>query len=90
MAPRPNLPQFLGAYPLLSIDPIVSNHRVDMMTSVDVALRFGPAEGASLIARKLFATRVPACAAAAYLVSRGAPATPHDLLHRERSCFAIP
>ncbi len=60
------------------------------MGGVDVAVRFGPAEGASLIARKLFETRVPACAAPAYLEPHGAPSTPHDLLHRERSCFAIP
>ena len=45
----PGLPRFLGVHPLLSIDLIVSNHREEMMAGVDVAVRFGPAEGASLI-----------------------------------------
>ena len=60
----PSLPRFLGAYPLLSIDLIVSNHREEMMAGVDVAVRFGPAEGDSLIARKLLETRILTCAAA--------------------------
>ena len=53
----PSLPRFLGTYPLLSIDLIVSNHREEMMAGVDVAVRFGPTEGASLIARKLLDAR---------------------------------
>jgi DNA-binding transcriptional LysR family regulator len=86
----PNLPRFLGAYPLLSIDLIVSNHRQDMMSGVDVAVRFGPAEGLSLIARKLLETRVLTCAAPAYLDRRGAPLAPHDLQHHETILFRDP
>jgi DNA-binding transcriptional LysR family regulator len=90
MALAPGLPRFLGAYPLLSINLIVSNHREEMMAGVDVAVRFGPAEGASLIARKLLDTRVLTCAAPAYLDRHGVPSTPHDLAHHETILFRDP
>lgn len=86
----PSLPRFLSAYPLLSIDLIVSNHREDMMAGVDLAVRFGPPEGASLIARKLLETRVLTCAAPAYLERYGVPDTPHDLLRHETILFRDP
>jgi DNA-binding transcriptional LysR family regulator len=73
----PGLPRFLGAHPSL-------------MAGVDVAVRFGPAEGASLIARKLLETRVLTCAAPAYLARRGVPLTPHDLLRHEAILFRDP
>jgi DNA-binding transcriptional LysR family regulator len=90
MVLAPKLPRFLAQYPLLSLDLIVSNHREEMMTGADVAVRFGPAEGASLIARKLLETRVLTCAAPAYLDRHGVPATPHDLLHQETILFRDP
>jgi DNA-binding transcriptional LysR family regulator len=90
MVLAPNLLRFLGAYPLLSIDVIVSNHREEMMAGVDVAIRFGPAEGASLIARKLLDTRVRTCAAPAYLERYGVPDTPHDLLRHQGILFRDP
>jgi DNA-binding transcriptional LysR family regulator len=86
----PGLPRFLAQYPLLSLDLTVSNHREEMMVGVDVAVRFGPAEGASLIARKLLDTRVLTCASPAYLDRHGVPATPHDLVHHETILFRDP
>jgi DNA-binding transcriptional LysR family regulator len=90
MVLAPNLPRFLAQHPLLSLDVIVSNHREEMMVGADVAVRFGPAEGASLIARKLLETRVLTYAAPAYLDRHGVPATPHDLLNHETILFRDP
>jgi DNA-binding transcriptional LysR family regulator len=90
MVLAPKLPRFLAQHPLLSLDLIVSNHREEMMAGADVAVRFGPAEGASLIARKLLETRVLTCAAPAYLDRHGVPATPHDLLNHETILFRDP
>jgi DNA-binding transcriptional LysR family regulator len=90
MVLAPKLPRFLAQYPLLSLDLIVSNHREEMMAGADVAIRFGPAEGASLIARKLLETRVLTYAAPAYLDRHGVPATPRDLLHHETILFRDP
>jgi len=86
----PRIPQFLDAHPKVTLELTVSNHREEMMTGVDVAVRFGPADGASLIVRKLFETRVLTCAAPAYLERRGMPQTPHDLVHHEGVLFRDP
>jgi DNA-binding transcriptional LysR family regulator len=90
MVLAPNLQRFLGQYPLLSVDLIVSNHREEMMTGADVAVRFGPVDGAALVARKILETRVLTCAAPAYLERRGMPATPHDLVDHETILFRDP
>jgi DNA-binding transcriptional LysR family regulator len=86
----PRLLEFFRRYPKLSLDLLVSNHREEMMTGVDVAVRFGPLDGASLIARKLLETRVVTCAAPAYLERHGTPRTPQDLIHHETLLFRDP
>ena len=90
MVLAPNLQRLLGRYPLLSLDLIVSNHREEMMAGVDVAVRFGPADGASLVARKILETRVLTCAAPDYLERHGMPATPHELVDHETILFRDP
>lgn len=90
MVLAPNLQRFLGRYPALSLDLVVSNHREEMMAGMDVAVRFGPADGASLIARKLLETRVLTCASPAYLERHGIPTTPHDLVWHETILFRDP
>src|SRR5271168_3016623 len=56
MVLAPRLPQLMRRYPRLSVELTVSNYREDMMTGVDVAVRFGPPDVASLIVRKLLDT----------------------------------
>ena len=86
----PHLSRFLKRHPRLSVEIGVSNHREEMMTGVDVAVRFGPTETSSLIARKLLETRVLTCAAPGYLKRHGRPRTPHDLVHHEAVLFRDP
>ena len=86
----PSLRQFMTRHPLLSVDLMTSNYREEMMTGVDVAIRFGPPENSSLIARKLLETSILTCAAPAYLEKHGEPSTPHDLLHHELLLFRDP
>ena len=88
MAPR--LSRFLERHPQLSVEIGVSNHREEMMTGVDVAVRFGPTEPSSLIARKLLETRVVTCAAPSYLRRHGEPLTPQDLIRHEAVLFRDP
>jgi DNA-binding transcriptional LysR family regulator len=85
-----NLSRFLKRHPLLSIEIGVSNHREEMMTGVDVAVRFGPTEPSSLIARKLLETRIITCAAPSYLKQHGEPLKPQDLIHHEALLFRDP
>jgi DNA-binding transcriptional LysR family regulator len=86
----PSLSRFLERHPLLSLEIRVSNHREEMMTGVDVAVRFGPTEPSSLVARKLLETRVVTCAAPGYLEQHGEPLTPQDLVHHEAVLFRDP
>jgi DNA-binding transcriptional LysR family regulator len=90
MVLSPYLPRFMAKYPLLSVDLTTSNYREEMMTGVDVAVRFGSPDIASLITRKLFETRVLTCAAPCYLQQHGEPRTPHDLAHHECLLFRDP
>jgi DNA-binding transcriptional LysR family regulator len=84
------LQQFLVRYPLLSVDFSTSNYREEMMTGIDVAVRFGPPDESSLIARKLLETRILTVAAPAYLEKHGEPRSPHDLVHHESLLFRDP
>ncbi len=84
------LQQFLVRYPLLSVDLSTSNYREEMMTGVDVAVRFGPPDESSLIVRKLLETRIMTVAAPAYLEKHGEPRSPHDLVHHEALLFRDP
>jgi DNA-binding transcriptional LysR family regulator len=86
----PELQRFLARYPLLSVDVATSNYREEMMTGMDVAIRFGPPDASSLIARKLLETRVLTVAAPAYLARAGEPRSPHDLVHHETLLFRNP
>jgi DNA-binding transcriptional LysR family regulator len=90
MALAPSLQQFMTRYPLLSVDLLTSNYREEMMTGVDVAIRFGPPDTSSLISRKLLETSIVTCAAPTYLEKHGTPRTPHDLLHHELLLFRDP
>ena len=86
----PRLQQFLVRYPLLSVDLSTSNYREAMMAGVDVAVRFGPPDESSLIARKLLETRVLTVAAPAYLEKHGEPRSPQDLIHHQALLFRDP
>jgi DNA-binding transcriptional LysR family regulator len=90
MVLAPKLQQFMARYPRLSVDIMTSNYREEMMMGVDVAIRFGPPETSSLIARKLLDTSIVTCAAPAYLEKHGEPRTPHDLVHHELLLFRDP
>jgi DNA-binding transcriptional LysR family regulator len=86
----PKLQQFLVRYPQLSVDLSTSNYREAMMAGVDVAVRFGPPDESSLIARKLLETRVLTVAAPAYLERHGEPRSPQDLIHHQALLFRDP
>lgn len=86
----PRLPEFAAKHPKLFIDLVTTNYREDMMLGVDVAVRFGNPDVASLIVRKLLETTVVTCASPSYLERRGEPRTPHDLNHHEVILFRDP
>jgi len=86
----PKIQDFLREHPLVSLDLLTSNHREEMMAGVDVAIRFGPPDGASLVVRKLLQTPVLTVAAPSYLERMGVPETPNDLVRHEVLLFRDP
>ena len=90
MVLAPRLPAFTRRYPQVFVDVAVSNHREEMMTGADIAVRFGQPDTSSLIARKLLDTRVLTLAAPTYLERHGRPKKPRDLLRHECLLFRDP
>jgi DNA-binding transcriptional LysR family regulator len=84
------LPQFTARHPRVTLELTTSNHREEMMNGADVAVRFGPPDVASLIARKLLETRVITCASPAYLKKHGEPASPSDVAEHACVLFRDP
>ncbi len=90
MVLAPRIGEFLALYPAVTLDLTTSNYREEMMSGADVAVRFGPPDESSLIARKLLDVPVLTCAAPGYLDRHGVPATPHDLMHHDCILFRDP
>ena len=71
---------FNREHPQVSFDLELSDRRVDLLQEgMDLAIRIGALADSSLIARRLFESRIIACASPAYLEAHGAPASPEDL-----------
>jgi DNA-binding transcriptional LysR family regulator len=76
----PALLDFAAAYPDVSLDVSSTDRMVNLVEEgFDVAVRVGQLDDSSLVARKLAAVRVVACAAPDYLARAGTPATLDEL-----------
>jgi LysR family transcriptional regulator for bpeEF and oprC len=76
----PALPQFLAAYPDITLRLTASDRLVDMVEEgIDVLLRIGALQNSNLIARPVLRTRYVCCAAPAFLERHGRPRRPEDL-----------
>jgi DNA-binding transcriptional LysR family regulator len=76
----PALLDFAAAYPDVSLDVSSTDRMVNLVEEgFDVAVRVGQLDDSSLVARKLAAVRMVACAAPDYLARAGTPATLDEL-----------
>lgn len=72
--------RFLDAHPEVAIELRLTDRRLSLADEgIDLAIRIGALEDASLIVRKLGNVPVVCCAAPAYLARAGRPATPQEL-----------
>jgi DNA-binding transcriptional LysR family regulator len=74
------LSELLKKNPELQLEIVATDRRVDLIEEgFDLALRAGPLEDSTLIARQIGAVKRPLVAAPSYLKKHGAPKTPADL-----------
>ncbi len=85
----PVLAEFMNLHPGVTVDLHLSDRLVDLIAErVDLAVRIGPLEDSTLIARRLPDHRILLCAAPAHLETHGAPAFPHDLARHAGLVFS--
>jgi DNA-binding transcriptional LysR family regulator len=76
----PASPRFQARHPAVGIDITISDERLDMMQEgVDLAIRIGPLEESSLVARRICNLERVICASPDYLARHGTPRTPDEL-----------
>jgi len=84
----PAIPRFQARHPSVSLDLTISDERLDMMQeAVDLAIRIGPLDESTLVARRICNLERVICAAPSYLERHGMPRTPDDL--QRHNCLWI-
>ncbi len=76
----PMAAEFMAQYPEVQFELVWTNRRVDVIDEgFDLAIRIGPLQDSSLVARGLGQWRLCLYASAEYLKARGTPQKPEDL-----------
>lgn len=78
----PAIPLFLERHPGVELDITISDEPlVGLGEGVDLAIRIGPLDESSMVARRICNLERVICAAPSYLERCGVPRTPDDLQH---------
>lgn len=76
----PLIPEFLDRYPELTIEMTLTDALSDLVEEgQDVAVRFGPLQDSSMVARQLAVSRRAICGSPAYFARHGTPSHPSEL-----------
>jgi DNA-binding transcriptional LysR family regulator len=76
----PALPTFLDRHPELSVEVILTDERLDLISNnIDVAVWMGDLADSELIARLLNSSKRVVCGSPSYLERHGIPSTPEEL-----------
>ena len=78
----PAVCEFLATFPEINIRLILADRNVDLIDDhVDMAVRIGKLPDSSMVATRIGVMRTVTCASPTFLVGRGTPRIPDDLLH---------
>ena len=78
----PAVCEFLATFPEINIRLILADRKVDLIDDhVDMAVRIGKLPDSSMVATRIGVMRTVTCASPTFLVGRGTPRIPDDLLH---------
>ncbi len=84
----PAIPRFQELHPEVEIDITISDQPLGAMEEgIDLAIRIGPLDESSMVARRICNLERVICASPAYLARRGTPRTPDDL--QQHNCLWI-
>jgi DNA-binding transcriptional LysR family regulator len=76
----PAIAEFMQRHPQVQFDLDFNDRQVDLLAEdIDVAIRIARLEDSSLVARRLWTSRIVLCASPAYLRAHGTPASPAEL-----------
>ena len=85
----PILPEFIKAYPELSLDFILTDAYLDLIEErIDLAIRLGTLQDSSYMVKRLRKMSFYICASPQYLSKYGKPSTPQQILHHK--CLLFP
>jgi DNA-binding transcriptional LysR family regulator len=86
----PEVPEFLAAYPEVSVRLRLTDRKVDLTTEgLDLAFFLGQPEDSTLRIRKIADVARVLCAAPGYVEARGMPETGEDLLSGGHDCLNL-
>jgi len=84
----PHLPRFLAAHPELSVDVVLDDRPIDLVSEgIDVSLRTGSLPDSGAVSRRLARSRHSVLATPRYFARAGRPAVPADLAAHEAVLF---
>lgn len=87
----PLLAEFEATYPDVSLDLLLTDSRLDLVTErIDLAVRLGKLKDSTLIAQKLMSTKYAVCASPDYLKQQGQPYQPEDITQHNCLLFPFP
>ena len=85
----PWLPEFEVMYPDLTVDLLLTDARLDLLTErIDLAIRLGELKDSTLIAQKLMSTTYAVCASPDYLAKNKSVNRPEDI--KQHNCLLFP
>lgn len=84
----PAIPRFQESHPAVELDITISDQPLAAMEEgIDLAIRIGPLDESSMVARRICNLERVICASPAYLARCGTPKTPDDL--QQHNCLWI-